>query len=362
MVQVQQRILIGVWLVSAAWGSAAYAERFHDDDPIAKVPPPRRVESARVRAISDFYDFFMNTFTQRGENHVPVAKTAAEAVNTLDEVPDSPWFENRHALRPMSREELQRGAGDGNPPSMDGPWKVISARSVRLTPGFTMEDARGRRYLVKLDSRDAPDMATSADVIGSRFFHALGYYTPENYIVHFSRSRLLLTPQLARQVHQANRTSPSSCCHRRRDRRRASASSSSASSSSTLRARAVGVGPVEADRARLLAGAGRAQQGGGAARDAVERALCLPCLGLLLGLQLGPAGQHLARLFLAFTSPNTCGWRRTSLATMPRATSSMPNAPPRGAARTGRRSAAADRPAPRGGRRRRPRASASTTS
>ena len=51
-------------------------------------------------------------------------------------------------------------------------------------------------------------------------------------------------------------------------------------------------------------------------------------------------------------SPKTCGWRRTSLATMPAATSSTPKAPSRPPARSGRgrRPAAAGRPAPRAGR------------
>jgi hypothetical protein len=35
-------------------------------------------------------------------------------------------------------------------------------------------------------------MSTAADVIGSKFFYALGYNVPENYIVYFDRDRLMI--------------------------------------------------------------------------------------------------------------------------------------------------------------------------
>ena len=47
-----------------------------------------------------------------------------------------------------------------------------------------MTDAKGRFYFVKPDPYTNPELATSADVIGSRFFYALGYNTPENYIAY----------------------------------------------------------------------------------------------------------------------------------------------------------------------------------
>jgi hypothetical protein len=48
----------------------------------------------------------------------------------------------------------------------------------------------GRRYLIKFDPPNHPELASAADVIGSKFFYALGYDTPENYIVNFPREQV----------------------------------------------------------------------------------------------------------------------------------------------------------------------------
>jgi hypothetical protein len=115
-------------------------------------------------------------------------------VNTLGEVPDNSWYTNRHYKRRLSIEELVRGPGDQNAPDTSGPLTVVSAKTEGVTPGFLMEDARGRLYNVKFDPLKNPEMATSADVIVSKFFYALGYNVPENYIFAFSRSQLRIAP------------------------------------------------------------------------------------------------------------------------------------------------------------------------
>jgi hypothetical protein len=61
-----------------------------------------------------------------------------------------------------------------------------------MTPGFVIEDERKNRYVLKFDPPDYPELASAADVIGSKAFYALGYNTPENYIVHFRREDLAI--------------------------------------------------------------------------------------------------------------------------------------------------------------------------
>ena len=46
-----------------------------------------------------------------------------------------------------------------------------------------MMDANGVHYFVKGDTVNYPEMATAADVIGSKFLYALGYNTPRNEIL-----------------------------------------------------------------------------------------------------------------------------------------------------------------------------------
>jgi len=74
------------------------------------------------------------------------------------------------------------------------PFIVDGAKTEGITPGFRVTDAKGRLYLVKPDPIDNPEMATAADVIGARFFYALGYYTPQNYLVYLARADLKVRP------------------------------------------------------------------------------------------------------------------------------------------------------------------------
>jgi hypothetical protein len=64
-----------------------------------------------------------------------------------------------------------------------------------VTPGFLIEDSAGAKYLLKFDPPAYPELASGADVVVSKFFYALGYHVPENYIVRFDRDRLIVDPQ-----------------------------------------------------------------------------------------------------------------------------------------------------------------------
>ena len=45
---------------------------------------------------------------------------------------------------------------------------------------------------MKFDPISNPEMATGVDVLGSAFFHTLGYNVPENYLVTFDEDRLVI--------------------------------------------------------------------------------------------------------------------------------------------------------------------------
>jgi hypothetical protein len=165
---------------------------FYPDDPIWTMPAPLPVKNAKLRKVGDVYDLFYSQFAKPGEHHT--AKTdpiSARGVNTLGEVPDGEWYVNRHYRRRLSLTELEQGPVT-QPPSRQGKWTVVAAKTEGVTPGFTVVDSTGRRFVVKFDPVDYPELATAADVIGSRFFHALGYHVPENHIVFFERDDLVL--------------------------------------------------------------------------------------------------------------------------------------------------------------------------
>jgi hypothetical protein len=123
-------------------------------------------------------------------------RTEAEAVNvnSLDEVPDSSWFENRIGLRPFSPEDAARGPCDGAPIDTAGPWTLKSSKPDGADPGFVITTPDGRRYLVKLDDQLQPSRTSTADVVASRIYHAAGFNVPCNSVVTFRREILRVAP------------------------------------------------------------------------------------------------------------------------------------------------------------------------
>ena len=179
------------WNTLAA-GSFDAPKKFYRDDPVWSMPRPLPVNAVAPRKLNDYYDFFHNTMFAPGEharNHGEYMPS--QGINTVDEVPDSEWYTNRHAMRRMSLEELMAGPGNANAPA-PGRWTVVAAKNEGVTPGFRIKDSTGRVYLIKFDPHSNPELASAADVISSKFFYALGYYVPENYIVYFTPGQLVI--------------------------------------------------------------------------------------------------------------------------------------------------------------------------
>jgi hypothetical protein len=166
------------------------ARKFFDDDPLLRQPKPLPVGEVRRRKTSEIYDFLKNTFGKPGEHFPATQPIRAMDINTVDEVPDGSWFTNRHGRKRMSIEELVRGAGYSQAPAIKGVWNVTSAKTEGVTPGFTIKDSTGHQYQLKFDVRENYELGTGADVMGSKFFWAFGYWVPQNYIVYFPLERL----------------------------------------------------------------------------------------------------------------------------------------------------------------------------
>ncbi len=183
--------LAAVYSTAAAGAGPEGGRKFCGDDPLWSGPRPVPVKTIGRRKLNDYYDFFENSLFVRGERaKAKNVQLPALDINTVDEAPDSAWYTNRHGLRRMSREELERGSGNSAPPAA-GEWSVIAAKYEGITPGFQIRDAAGRAYLIKFDPLSNPEMASAADVISSKFFYALGYNVPENYVVFFHRNQLV---------------------------------------------------------------------------------------------------------------------------------------------------------------------------
>ena len=161
----------------------AQAQKFYPDDPIQRdndsLDTPEKPASIEL---GDLYDRVSHITKDFGSSEIG---SEARNVNTLDEVPDSNWFTNRHGANRMSLEDLGRGSNVGGAPNPHETWTVFKGKSQGLTPGFEILDSKGDRYVIKLDPLGVPELSTAAEAIATKIFYAIGYNTPANYIVRF---------------------------------------------------------------------------------------------------------------------------------------------------------------------------------
>ena len=181
-----------VSLLILAATSFSEAQRFLPDDPVLVDEDRLPIPKPRARKGSQISDFMRNSM-RPGPSSGDM--TPAENVNTLGEVPDSSWFTNRMSRRTMSISELLRGPNQTDGPDTFHPWTVISAKSEGITPGFTIRDHTGEMYFVKFDPLGHAQLATSAEVICTKFFHAFGYHVPENHIARIRLQDLEIGPK-----------------------------------------------------------------------------------------------------------------------------------------------------------------------
>jgi hypothetical protein len=179
-------------LLLLSFGSTLQAQKFYPDDPLAedndRLDTP--VKPAEID-LGDFFDRFGHMFRDFGASALG---SESQNVNTLDEVPDSSWFTNRHGVKRLTIEELKQGPNRGSGPNPEGTWKVIRGKSQGLTPGFQIVDKNNDRYVIKIDPVDVPEIASAAEIIATKIYHAIGYNVPENYIVYRKPSTVEIEP------------------------------------------------------------------------------------------------------------------------------------------------------------------------
>jgi len=167
-------------------------------------PPHDAAAAPKRRDISYFYDGFKQTVRPLTRGLDPagglrrLTGTRREAANVdeRDEVRlPSTWWTPRVGFQPMTPEEMLASTG-----SLEGPaaglWTIVKAKSQGVSPGFQILDARGKRWAIKFDPPDLPELTTAADVISSKLYWAAGYNVPHNVIVTFRREDLRLKPGL----------------------------------------------------------------------------------------------------------------------------------------------------------------------
>jgi len=181
--------LVAALAVTAGSVVRSAAPHFYPDDPIWS-DDDRAFDASQVVAIEDSngYDFVVNTFAGPGERR----DVRALNVNTVDEVPDSSWFTNRIGRRDLPVADVVRGPDRAEPVSLDG-WVISGGKSTGVQPGFRMTDPAGQLYQIEVDPPSNPELASSAEIIGTAFYYAIGYHTVEVALAEIDRAALVIS-------------------------------------------------------------------------------------------------------------------------------------------------------------------------
>jgi hypothetical protein len=181
-------VLVCAGLVGLSVG--AQAPMFYPDDPIRE-DHDTMFDAGAAEPIppSQYYDFIENTFLTPGDDQPILAVNT----NTVDEVPNSTWFTGRMGLQAMSLDELGRGANEFEALSVDG-WPVVEGKGTGRTPGWRVAAPDGTIYQIEFDPRAYPERTSGAEIIGSRFYHAIGFNTAESYLVDVDPEQVFVIP------------------------------------------------------------------------------------------------------------------------------------------------------------------------
>jgi hypothetical protein len=129
-------------------------------------------------------------------------------VDNFDEVPNTTWFTNRNGVRAMSIEEIRRGPDASGPPDSSGPWRVVAIKSTGVTPGLTIVDVRGNRYIIKFDAPDFKELASGTEAVAAKLLYGAGYNVPENYITYLEPANLVVDPDAVIMVQTRDKREP----------------------------------------------------------------------------------------------------------------------------------------------------------
>jgi hypothetical protein len=182
---------VAVAAAGAAFARQSASPRFYPDDPLW-TDDDRAMDASKAAPIEDSngYDFIVNTLGGPGERR----DVRALNVNTVDEVPDSSWFTNRIGRKEPGIPEVVKGPDRAERVTLEG-WKVSAGKSSGVQPGFRMTDPDGQTYQIEVDPPSNPELASGAEIIGTAFYHAIGYHVVEVYLAEIDRESLVISPE-----------------------------------------------------------------------------------------------------------------------------------------------------------------------
>lgn len=204
----RRMLVLAIAILVSVTSLGAQKQRFYPDDPIWREPVTQDVKNA-VRYEPDLaYQTIENLFSRPGDK---VLGQRAKNINTVDEVPDGPYFVNRAGRMPLTPDIVARAANTSDGPA-PGKWTIVSAKSDGVTPGFTIRDSTSQLWFIKFDPPGWRAMATGSEIVAAKLFWAAGYHTAEYHIGQLVPSNLVIdrntkiTPpgEMARPMNQGD--------------------------------------------------------------------------------------------------------------------------------------------------------------
>ena len=186
--------IIALTFVVACGSSPVGKIRFHRTAPVWRVddrqPLPAVPESREHYRLLDKFD---TAFAKRAIRAMELrtVKPALD-INSLDEVPDSTWFTNRIGIRDLSLDELRQGPIASDSPFEHRPWTITGTKVGGRSLGFTFVDATKRKFLLKFDLAEFPELETGTHIVVNRILWSLGYNVPEDHIGYIERRDLVV--------------------------------------------------------------------------------------------------------------------------------------------------------------------------
>jgi hypothetical protein len=187
--------------VSGTMPGAQSRPKFLSDDPLTREPDTQDASKTQEWEIGLTADLTLNLFGKPGD---PTTNVRAQNANSIDEVPDSSWFTNRIYARPLTTDELARGAATSEGPA-PGKWTIIRAKVAGTAPGFTIRDEKGDVWFISMDAKGNPVAATAANVVASRIFWALGYNQVEIHLTKVAPANVVIGDKVTIPAHGKRR-------------------------------------------------------------------------------------------------------------------------------------------------------------
>ena len=188
------RLVAMVGALAACSGSRVGPVRFANAPPVWRVNDRHDVPTKPRMLPFMRYSYHFDSYYKRALRGMALERDRrALGVNSFDEVPDSTWFTNRIGVRSVTADEIRTGPGPDSP-DLHLPWTIDSGKVGGTKPGFVMHDARGVKFVLKVDRAKIPELDSASDVIIARLLSAAGYNVPADHVVYFRREDLRIGP------------------------------------------------------------------------------------------------------------------------------------------------------------------------